>query len=171
MFEIRVSGLQDSPRLRQEWATKAIGLFDPDNDQRPPGSETYHQECFFDLEDLTPASRAPTPEAVARILDYASRFTGQERVLVHCTAGISRSTAVAILVLVQHGMAPERAFSHVARLRPAMSPNMLILDHGAGLLRLGGQLKRAYLDWHRAALAESAPPSPFSSPTKAALHV
>ena len=156
MFEIRVSGLRDSVGLRREWATKAIGLFDPDNPHRPPGSERYHQECFHDLEDLATPSQAPSLEAVARILQYAAGFDHDDRVLVHCTAGISRSTAVAILVLVRHGMAPERAFAHVERLRPAMSPNMLILEHGERLLRLNGRLKHACLDWHRAALSASA---------------
>ena len=156
MFEIRVSGLQESLRLRREWATKAIGLFDPGDDRRPQGSPAYHQECFHDIEDLADPPRAPSREAVARILGFASGFGREDRILVHCLAGISRSTAVAVLVLIRHGMAPESAFAHVARLRPAMSPNMLILEHGERLLRLDGRLKRAYLDWHRAAIAAAA---------------
>ena len=156
MFEIRVSDLPDSVRLRREWATKAIGLFDPDDSRRPAGSESYHQECFYDLEDIIDPAQAPSREAVARILRYAAGFGSGDRVLVHCVAGISRSTAVAILVLVRHGMAPGRAFAHVARLRPAMSPNMLVLEHGDRLLDLSGQLKHAYLDWHRAAIAAAA---------------
>lgn len=160
MFEIRVSGLQESVRLRREWATKAIGLFDPDYGERPERSERYHQECFHDLEDLTEPSQAPSLEAVARILHYAADFRPDDRVLVHCVAGISRSTAVAVLVLIRHGAPPERAFSHIGRLRPAMSPNMLILEHGDHLLRLNGRLKRAYLDWHRTALGATSGAAP-----------
>ncbi|MEI6558679.1 MAG: dual specificity protein phosphatase [Rhodospirillaceae bacterium] len=152
MFEIRVSGLAESGRLRREWATRTIGLFDPDNNCRPGSGAGYFQECFFDLEDATPPALAPSLDAIRRILDHAAGFEPADRVLVHCTAGISRSTAVAILLLVRHGMAPGAAFAHVARLRPAMSPNMLIVEHGERLLGLNGRLKRAYLEWHRAAL-------------------
>ncbi len=155
MFQIQISGLHDSVRLREEWATKTIGLFDPDDHRRPPDSGTYHQECFFDLEDLAGPQPAPSRDAIARILEFASRFQRDDRILVHCVAGVSRSTAVAILVLIRHGMAPERAFSHISKIRPAMSPNMLILEHGEALLRLNGAIKRAYLGWHRAALTGS----------------
>ena len=159
MFELRVSDLRDSVELRRRWATRAIGLFDPDNPHRPEAGDTYHQECFFDLEDQTAGSQGPDVEAVARILRYAANIVAGDRVLVHCTAGISRSTAVAILVLVSRGMTPGGAFGHVERLRPAMSPNMLILEHGERLLRLNGALKRACLDWHRAALSAAAAPA------------
>ena len=153
MFEIRVSTLEDSVGLRRVWATHTIGLFDPDSPDRPARTADYHQECFYDLEDMMDPAQGPSQEAVARILAYAAGFGSGDRVLVHCVAGISRSTAVAILVLVSHGMTPAAAFALVQRLRPAMSPNMLILEHGDRLLGLDGGLKRACLEWHGAALA------------------
>ena len=164
MFEIRVSGLADAARLRREWATLTIGLFDPDHPLRPAGSASYHQECFCDLEDRATPSQAPSLEAIGRILDYAAGFRDDDRVLVHCAVGVSRSTAVAILVLVRHGMAPDRAFAHVAQLRPAMSPNMLIIEHGERLLGLNGRLKSAYLGWHRAALSGGVPSGGVQTP-------
>ena len=165
MFEIRVSTLEDSAGLRRLWATRTIGIFDPDNPCRPAEAADYHQECFHDLEDLVDPAQAPSPQAVARILAYAAGFVSGDRILVHCVAGVSRSTAVAILVLVSHGMAPAAAFDLMQRLRPAMSPNMLILEHGDRLLGLDGGLKRACLEWHGAALAAA-----LTSPSARSAH-
>jgi predicted protein tyrosine phosphatase len=55
-----------------------------------------------------------------------------DRVLVHCLAGVSRSTAFAMLMLEARGLTREQSFAVVKRIRPCARPNKL-------LLRLGNQ--------------------------------
>jgi predicted protein tyrosine phosphatase len=62
--------------------------------------------------------------------------------LVHCHAGLSRSTASAILLLAQRE--PHRAaldiVSHIIRLRPRAWPNLRIIEIGDELLGRDGEI-------------------------------
>lgn len=78
----------------------------------------------------------PTKADVARILEWAfPRY--KQSLLVHCHAGMSRSTASAIGVLIEWGFDEETAFAHVEASRPQAAilgrrefiPNPLILAH------------------------------------------
>jgi predicted protein tyrosine phosphatase len=65
--------------------------------------------------------------------------------LVHCHAGISRSTAAASLILMQanpHWPA-SAALEAVAALRPQAWPNLLILEYGDALLGRNGEIVAA----------------------------
>jgi predicted protein tyrosine phosphatase len=67
---------------------------------------------------------------------------GAAHLLVHCHAGVSRSTASAILLLAQYH--PERAahdiVGQVIRLRPQAWPNLRIVEIGDALLGRDGEL-------------------------------
>ena len=65
---------------------------------------------------------------------------GAQKVLVHCAAGISRSTAVAIGLLIMRGSSIPMAWELIQRQRPMMWPNELILKHFDKLLDLKGEL-------------------------------
>jgi predicted protein tyrosine phosphatase len=49
-------------------------------------------------------------------------------VLIHCVAGISRSTAAAIIVLMCLGHDYQTAESYVHQIRPIADPNRLMLE-------------------------------------------
>lgn len=80
---------------------------------------------------------APTMTQFQRILDWADEHKNDRSVLVHCKAGQSRSTAVAIALFVAWGMEPAKAVEHVYRkCRPKdkigerpFIPNLRILEH------------------------------------------
>src|SRR6266571_8045315 len=65
--------------------------------------------------------------------------------LVHCRAGVSRSTAAAALILMQAN--PEwpasAALDAVAAIRPRAWPNLLILEFGDALLGRNGEIVAA----------------------------
>ena len=53
----------------------------------------------------------------------------RRRVLVHCRGGHRRSTAIAIGVLIQHGMDYKKAFAHVEAIRDGFMPNQLFIKY------------------------------------------
>ena len=75
--------------------------------------------------------------------------------LVHCRAGVSRSTAAAALILMQAN--PEwpasAALDAVAAIRPRAWPNLLILEFGDALLGRNGELATAAGAIYRRVLA------------------
>ena len=92
----------------------------------------------------------PTPALVAEILEFGERCLGAARsapvhVLVHCFAGISRSTAASFALLAQAlgaGYAAE-ALRQVQQLRKEALPNRLIVQYADELLGRGGEMMRA----------------------------
>ena len=86
---------------------------------------------------------APRLQDVERILDFTSGLTTKSKVLVHCHAGVSRSTAAAYAILCQHtspGMEMENLL-HIQSLREWAYPNRLIIELADKVLnRKGGML-------------------------------
>ena len=86
---------------------------------------------------------APRHEDVKRILDFTEKLPAKAKVLVHCHAGVSRSTATAYAILCQHtspGMEMENLL-HVQSLRDLVFPNRLIIELADKVLkRKGGML-------------------------------
>lgn len=101
----------------------------------------------------------PTQADVAKMLEWAFERFGRS-ILIHCHAGMSRSTATAIGVLAEWGYDEEFAFAHVEARRPVDAlrqnrefiPNPLILSHvdrlvGTNLLAARPEYARELLQW------------------------
>lgn len=69
----------------------------------------------------------PTMAHLNQVLTFTAGLTDQDRLLVHCFAGQSRSTAYAIGVLIQHGLNSAEAFDKISILRSILLPNTLII--------------------------------------------
>ena len=100
----------------------------------------------------------PSRQDVARMLEWAFDRYGRS-ILIHCHAGMSRSTATAIGVLTEWGYDEEFAFEHVKARRPVDAlkrnrhfiPNPLILSHvdqivGSNLLGARPEYARELLE-------------------------
>lgn len=157
MFELKITGVHDAQNLigREEWPTKTISLLDPAREGHwflP--NEDRHVEFFddvavtFDGKDESESKyRFPSKEMVARTLEFAKSITKEDKVLIHCHAGISRSTAMAIATAVQFGLDPERAIKWVEEVRPQLFPNALIIKYADEILEQNGALWEAYEKW------------------------
>lgn len=83
----------------------------------------------------------PSRADVRTILEFAATRVDRS-ILIHCHAGMSRSTAAAIAILTSWGLAPDVAFEHARGARPAEAidedrlfvPNALLLSHADALL-------------------------------------
>jgi predicted protein tyrosine phosphatase len=102
-------------------------------------AKRYHEVICEDREEVDPdvPSRPPRVEDVVGILRFVDAHPG-EPVMVHCLAGLSRSTAVALALIVR-GMIEkggdatkpqllvERAVDLLLQIRPKARPNVLFL--------------------------------------------
>lgn len=138
MFKLTISGIGEA-KYRQHLHTKIIGIVDP-NTTPIQTNKLYHVERFHDISMDYKKYTAPKIENIQNILNFSKDFTNDDNVLIHCHAGISRSTAIAVLVCIQHGMSIEESFDHVYSIRDCMSPNILIIKYGDEILGLNGQL-------------------------------
>lgn len=116
-----------------------------------PGAEaTFDAEHRLDLRfnDIAAPREglvAPSAEHVEALLAFAHGWTGAQPLLIHCWAGVSRSTAAAYAIACAR-TAPGREDEWAARLReiaPTATPNPLIVALADRLLDCGGAMIRA----------------------------
>lgn len=85
---------------------------------------------------------SPTKDHVIQILSWAKQIPDDAVILVHCEAGVSRSTAAAISILVQkYGTDKiDDCISWILSVRPQACPNPLITKWADELLNCNGEL-------------------------------
>jgi predicted protein tyrosine phosphatase len=87
------------------------------------------------------------------VLAFTRSLVPGDRLVCRCHAGISRSPAMAMAILVQHGLTAEQAEAAVAALRPDMWPNEQLCRHADATLKTGGVIMRAQRRWLEAEFA------------------
>lgn len=151
-FELKICNFGDAFALGFGWADRVISLIDQDAITRPDFSTAipHHIEVFDDCiskEEEDRGAILPSTEHIERILEFTKSIQDREKVLIHCHGGVSRSTAVAILVLIQHGRSPASALSEVLQIRACAWPNELIIAIGDTLLNCDGMLIKFIKTW------------------------
>ena len=134
-----------SPRKRQGLAY-VVSIGGPQ--ERPPaGFRQVDDRLRLVFEDeASEAEGGPSPEDVDRLIHFARHVDlAKGRVLVHCQAGVSRSSAAAaILLAVVLGPNREQdAVQHVLKSHPPARPNVRMLELADAALGTGGALVRA----------------------------
>jgi predicted protein tyrosine phosphatase len=141
MFDIKICNLGNAPDHIVNWSTKAISLLDPDTTMAGFSPGPRHLILYFhDVAYTVAGFMAPTRKEFRKILEFSRSFVDEDRVLVHCHAGMSRSTAVAIAILINHGMDHVDAFNKVKVVRPMLWPNSLITKFTDDHFKLNGEL-------------------------------
>ena len=132
--------------------THFVSLIDPDEIntflQPPHHTRQRLQLVFHDLDDIEMTLpryakySAPTESHVLSLVEFGKKMAplNDWGLLTHCEAGISRSSAAAITLLVSAGYPPQVAFGLVRKACPQMLPNRRILRIADGLLGTGGRL-------------------------------
>ncbi|HDN26841.1 MAG TPA: hypothetical protein ENG03_07050 [Thioploca sp.] len=150
MFELKISDLQDA-------FTHTISLLDPGIENygftipvaSPDGKlRRYYFHDIMDEYDhnfLIYLTKEPIPvlatlQQIQDILEFTAPLQSTDKLLVHCQAGVSRSTAVACGILCQHGLTPSEAAEYVISIRPIAYPNQHVLTLFDELLGLEGKL-------------------------------
>lgn len=167
-YRISICGLAELDGFCAANVSHVLSILDPDWPD-PDNFSRYnpHRREVWRFHDIVNPRRQhvhPSSDIVQRILEFGaqSRDADITHLLVHCHAGISRSTATAVILMAQHNPGREvEAFDHLAEVRPKSWPNSLMLRLADDMLGRGGALveamrrhhhrvARAYPDWAEA---------------------
>jgi len=158
-FGLTVCGIDELAGHCSTGASHVLSILDPDF----PVPEAFgafgeHEKLelrFHDIIDETPGLLAPQPEHVERILafgrDLLAEPAATAHLLVHCHAGVSRSTASMVLILAQAlpEQPAEAVVALVHRTREKAWPNLRLIEIGDAMLGRKGTLVEATHALHR----------------------
>jgi predicted protein tyrosine phosphatase len=150
-FRLTICGIPELDEHCAAGVTHVLSILDPDWPDPPAFAAfpPHHRLAlrFNDVIDPRPDQLAPASADVARLLAFGREpdLTAGSHLLIHCHAGVSRSTAAAALILAQArpDRAAREALEAVAQLRPRAWPNLRILEFGDALLGRNGELAAA----------------------------
>jgi predicted protein tyrosine phosphatase len=158
-FGITVCGIEELAGHCATGASHVLSILDPDHPVPEAfgafGEHVKLELRFHDIVDDTPGQIAPQPEHVAGMLTLGRDLLAEpgetRHLLVHCHAGISRSTAAMVLLLAQ--AMPEQPAQAVLRMvhgiREKAWPNLLVMEIGDAMLGRQGALVAATHALHR----------------------
>lgn len=147
-FRVTICGIPELDEHCAAGVTHVLSILDPEWPD-PPAFAAFapHRRLalrFHDIIEPAPERLAPTRDDVERLLKFGRELgePAASHLLVHCHAGVSRSTAAAALILAQaYPDRPARdALDRVARIRPRAWPNLRILEFGDALLGRDGEI-------------------------------
>lgn len=115
--------------------------------------------AFHDIIEPTSGLIAPDAKMIASILDFGRAATDERPMLIHCWAGISRSSAAAYMIACACNPGYERAIADELRKRSSfVTPNRLMVQLADDQLGRGGRMAEAIARLGRGADAfEGAP--------------
>jgi predicted protein tyrosine phosphatase len=150
-FRVTICGIPELDEHCAAGVTHIVSILDPEWPDPPTFAKfAPHWRLdlrFHDVIEPSPGRLAPSRGDVARLLGFGRELNDRtgSHLLVHCHAGVSRSTAAAALIMVQmHPGRPARvALDTVARMRPRAWPNLRMLEFGDTLLGCNGEIVAA----------------------------
>jgi predicted protein tyrosine phosphatase/predicted phosphohydrolase len=151
-----VCGLPGLHRAPLAAATRIVSILDPSEPQPVElvGHEAKTLTLRFDDVVARGGFVAPEREHVAALLEFDRGAREEDSLVVHCHAGLSRSTAAFVALLAQRRpAAAAAAFAELRAVRPRSWPNYRMIAFADDLLDTGGALSRELLD-HRKIMVE-----------------
>ena len=157
---ITICGIAELGEHSAAGITHVLSILDPNSPYPEFAALAPHRLLILRFHDVIRPERdqiAPTREDVERLLVFGREVsaTPEAHLLVHCRAGVSRSTAAAALILMQANpkLPAGAALDAVAAIRPRAWPNLLILEFGDALLGRNGEIVAAAGAIYRRVLA------------------
>lgn len=146
---IIVTSLRDAPSQSvQHRATHVIGILGPEAEHPVFGTVTGERHLrlsFHDVAAATPGLAAPRVDDMSKLLAFLMDWNGASPLLIHCWAGISRSTATGyIATCLLRPLEDEMALARELRLAsPSATPNPLLVSLADAALGREGRMKAA----------------------------
>lgn len=158
-FGITICGIEELTGHCETGASHVLSILDPDHPVPQAfgrfGEHVKLELRFHDVIEEDPGMEPPREEDVARILAFGRGLMRepprQAHLLVHCHAGISRSTASMALILAQalSNLPGRDLMQEVLRIRPKAWPNLRIIEIGDALLGRDGEIIAAAIGVYR----------------------
>lgn len=155
-YDVTICGLNELCEYGSSGVTHVISILDPAHpDPRDFAGYPAHDRVVWRFDDVIEQVEhavVPGAEQVAAVLETGRRLLAEPvgRLLIHCHAGVSRSTATAAILMAQN--APGRAeeiFAEITRIRPRSWPNSRMVGIADEMLGYGGALVAALKAHHR----------------------
>jgi predicted protein tyrosine phosphatase len=155
-----ICGLRELPDRCTAEVSHLLSILDPEHpelaDFEPSTARRRLILRFHDVIVPTPGSVSPEPTHVEAILEFGRKLPDADpaHLLVHCHAGVSRSTAAmtALLAQAHPDVAEADILEHVRSIRPQTWPNSLMIAFADRLLGRGGRLLAALPAFYAAQL-------------------
>jgi predicted protein tyrosine phosphatase len=152
---VHICGVPELETLLKRPFSHIVSIWDPEWIERGgvenqlrkrlPVETRLHLAYFHDIRVEECGRRAPAEDDLRGILAFAADLQPGAEVLIHCWAGVSRSTAVAYAILCQatgpghEAICMESVFS----VRPQAFPNALIIEIADRILNRKGAMQQA----------------------------
>lgn len=129
------------------------------------GADRHLQVAVHDIADDIGDWRAPGRADAERVIRFVEPWDRQAPLLIHCWAGISRSTASAFISACLHnpGADEEEIAWAIRDASPTASPNVRLVAHADAILGRNGRMSRAIAAIGRGQIASEA--VPFTIPS------
>ncbi len=110
-------------------ASHVLSILDPYESVRKPFrlKPQNHKKIHFDDVFDASAEFAPEKRHLIEIRNWLRNLPKSSRLVIHCTAGVSRSTAVAYMALLDE-IDSKSALERVFSIQPEAKPNKLIME-------------------------------------------
>ena len=160
-FSMTICGIEELAGHCEAGVTHVLSILDP-KWPVPEAFGTYgeHERLelrFDDIIEETPGMIAPQASDVDALLGFGRDLMAERgaNLLVHCHAGVSRSTASMLLILAQArpDLSGEAVAAEILRIRSKAWPNLRIVEFGDAALGRKGALSAAVVGLYREQLA------------------
>jgi predicted protein tyrosine phosphatase len=161
-FRITVCGLDELAGHSKAGTSHVLSILDPDWPVPEAfgafGEHAKLELRFHDVIEEDAGMVPPSEGDVARLLAFGRGLMAEPRndahLLVHCHAGISRSTASMALILAQAlpSVSADEVMREIMRIRPNAWPNLRIIEIGDHMLSRNGEIVAAAIEVYRGQL-------------------
>ena len=147
---IFVSSLADMPGLVREFGVRDLVSIIQHDAQPPTPPEVdpaRHHRCpVHDIAEPVPGETLPETAHVVGLIDFLRTWGADAPLLIHCHAGVSRSTAGALVAHVLRTRDPGESATALRAASPYAWPNRRIVALADGILGFDGKLVQAVED-------------------------
>lgn len=157
--KVTICGIPELPQHTTAGVSHVLSIIDT-HEPRPTALDDYPgvDHLLIRFDDVVaeyPGFEACVPQHIVEVLEFGERVHAKagSHVLIHCHAGVSRSTAAAAILMCQHAPGhEEEAFLKLLELRKHGWPNTRMVEFADTLLKRDGALLRGLVAYRRALL-------------------
>lgn len=146
-MNVYVTSLFDMPHyVRTLEPSHLISVIQPEYQPSTPTEITVANHLRIQIHDISESTDGlihPGEAHIRTLIEYLHDWQMDAPLLVHCYAGISRSTAAALIAHVIKKGDPESAAIALRKAAPHARPNTLMVALADDILGLGGRLIKA----------------------------